>query len=194
MTFGVADLKALLLKSYEAVDDSALKYYGQKFTGDYRGWIFPDIFPDQFHRFLEVQLFGKKKSFIMDHDPGVEVWNVPVYKANFVMSSVPNEPNSIFVRTWLYSAESTQADQKDFVGTIEIVREYDYILQGTRNAAGDLVVTSGYWVQSPDGGVDSRKDHPDYLTLIPDSSKLVQKSWNPEIDVDLVNEILSTSY
>jgi hypothetical protein len=193
ITFTVGDLKALMLKTFEATDDSGLKYYGQKFSGDYSGWIYPDMFPDQFHRFLEVQLFERKQPFVMDHDPGVEIWNVPVYKANYLIESVPNEPNSVFVRTWLYSAESVRENEKDFLGTREAVREYNYVLKGSRNGNGDLVIESGYWVKGPDG-VDSRKNHPDYLAIAIDPSRLVRKSWNPELEIDLVDEILSKSY
>ena len=193
ITFTISDLKALLLKTYEAVEDSDLKYYGQKFTGDENGWIFPDIFPDQFHRFLETQLFEHKLPFIMDHDPGVEVWNVPVFKANYIIDLIPGQPDSLFVRTWLYSAESVQNNEKEFVGTKEAVREYNYVLVGTRNSQGDLQINSGYWVKGPDG-VDSRKDHPDYITRIPYPLTLKRKSWNPEIDILLVDEILSQSY
>ena len=193
VTFSIADLKALLLKTYEAVDDSSVKYYGQKFTGDVDGWIYPDLFPEQFHRFLEVQLTQKKEAFVMDHDPGIEVWNVPVYKWNSLISAVPNNPNAVFVRAWLYSAESVNANEKEFVGTREAIREYDYILEGTRNAAGDLVIDSGYWVKGADG-VDSRKNHPDYVIQLSSQNKMVRKSWNPDIDIALVDDILSRSY
>ncbi len=192
MSFSVADLKALLLKTFEAVDDSNLKYYGQKFTGAANGWIYPDVFPEQFHRFVEVQLFEKKQPFVMDHDPGLEVWNVPVFKANYLVEKVPNEPNAVFIRMWLYTAEPTLASEKDFVGTREAVREYNYVLQGERNASGDLTVTSGYWVKGPGG--DSRKNHPDYFIAIPKPREIVRKSWNPEIDVNIIDEILEKSY
>lgn len=191
--FEIYDLKALLLKTYEAAEDSDLRYYGQKFTGDYRGWIFPDLFPEQFHRFLEIQLFEKKQAFIMDYDAGIEIWNVPVFKANFTMDILPSNPNAVFVRTWLYSAESVLDNEKDFVGTREGVREYDYVLEGNRDINGNLVIKSGYWVKGPDG-IDSRKNHPDYVIQVSDPNKLVRKSWNPEIDVKLVDEILNKSF
>lgn len=129
----------------------------------------------------------------MDHDSGVEVWNVPVFKANYKMDLVPNQPDSLFVRMWLYSAESVLSTEKNFVGTKQSVREYDYVLQGVRDNDGNLVITSGYWVKGPDG-IDSRNDHPDYMIQISEPAQLVQKSWNPEIDIELVNTILEKSY
>lgn len=192
VTFSIADLKALLLMTYEAVADTSFKYYGQKFTGNESGWIFPDIFPEQFHRFVEVQLFERKQAFIMDHDPGIEVWNVPVYKANYSMSPVPNKPDAVLVKMWLFSAESTQANEMSFVGTREAVREYDYILEGSRNANGDLLVETGHWVNNE--GINSRSNHPDYLVQMPAPGTLVRKSWNPEMDIALVDEILAKSY
>lgn len=193
VTFEISDLKALLLKTYEAVDDSNLTYYGQKFTGDEQGWIFPDLFPDQFHRLIEAQLFEAQMPVIMDHDPGVEVWNVPIFKANYLMDKVPDQPNSVFVRTWVYSAEAVKTNEKEFVGTKEAVREYNYVLVGTRNEEGNLVINSGYWVKGP-SGLNSRKNHPDYLNRIPVLSKLQRKSWNPEIDIKLIDEILAKSH
>ena len=189
ITFSVGELKALLLKTFEAVNDSDLNIYGQKFTGDSRGWIFPDIFPDQFHRFLEIQLFQRKQAFFMDHDPGIQVWSVPVYKANYTVSAIPGDPNAVFVQAWVFSAESGEVDQIDFIGTREAVREYNYILKGVRNKDNDLVITSGYWVKGPDG-VDSRQDHPDYVVQIPAPAKIARKSWNPEIEIKLVDKIL----
>ncbi|MBX9769595.1 MAG: hypothetical protein K2X47_20125 [Bdellovibrionales bacterium] len=193
VTFTVSELKALLLKTYEAVEDAGLKYYGQKFTGTFSGWIHPDIFPEQFHRLIEIQLFRDKLPLIMDHDPGVEVWNVPIFKANYLMEAIPNQPDKVFVRAWVYTAEPTKSENRDDTGTRESVREYNYVLQGTRNAAGALVVNSGYWIKGPDG-VDSRKDHPDYMINADLSGKLVRNSWNPELDIDLVDEILAASY
>ena len=193
VTFSIADLKALLLKTFEAVDDAGFKYYGQKFTGDSKGWIYPDVFPEQFHRFLEIELFQNKRAFIMDHDPGFQVWNVPVYKANYTMDSIPGQLDAVFVRTWVYAAASTSANEKSFVGTKETVREYNYVLQGTRDQNGDLIVQSGYWVKGPNG-IDSRKDHPDFLIQLVDPKILVRKSWNSEIDIQLVDEILEKSY
>lgn len=193
ITFYIDDLKALLLKTFEAVDDKTIKYYGQKFTGQENGWIYPDIFPEQFHRFLEVQLFEKHKPFIIDHDQGIEVWNVPIFKANYTMTAIPDKPDSVFVRTWVYYADSIKTKEKNFIGTKEVVREYDYVLEGERNSDGDLVVKIGYWVKGPTGN-DSRRDHPDFIMLPPPPEQLVRKSWNPEIDVSTVDEILSLSY
>lgn len=191
--FSVGDLKALLLKTYEGVDDSQIRVHGQKFLGDANAWIHPDLFPDQFHRFVEVQLFERAMPFIIDHDPGVEIWNVPVYKANYTVDGIPGQPNSVMVRMWIFSAEPTRENEKDFVGTKEIVREYNYVLEGARNPAGDLVVSSGYWIKGP-SGVDSRRNHPDYIIHIPDPGAVIRHSLNPEIDVNFLDEILQHSF
>lgn len=191
IALSVYEQKALLLKTYEAVSQTELKIYGQKFTGNADSWIYPDLFPDQFHRFLEVQLFQNKQTFVMDHDAGVEVWNVPVFKANFTMESVAQDPNAVFVRTWIYSAESVPANEKDFVGSRVAVREYDYVLQGKRNADGDLVVESGYWWSKGPTGINSRNAHPDYV-LFP-MKTLTRRSWNPAIEAKVVDQILRRS-
>ncbi len=187
--FNSSDLKALLLKTYEAVPDQQVKIHGERFTGDNDGWIFPDIFPDQFHRFIEIKLFEQKQAFVMDHDPGPQVWNVPVFKANYLVEAVADNPDAVFIRMWVYSAEPALATNRDIMGTRESMREYQYVLQGKRNENGDLVINSGYWIKGATG-IDSRKDHPDYLLDIRDPKLLTRKSWNPYIEVELVDWIL----
>lgn len=193
LTFSISELKGLLLKTYEAIDSEGLQKHGQKFTGDLDGWIQPDIYPEQFHRMIELSLFQERKAFVMDHDPGLQIWNVPLYKANFTAQQVANEPNSVFIRMWVYNAASSHANEKDFIGTKEIIREYNYILKGHRNERNELVVDSGQWVRTP-GGVDSRRDHPDFLIRVTDPQKIIRRSWNPEIDVELIDEILAQSF
>ena len=188
VTFTVSDQKALLLKSLEAMPSDSLKLYGQKFKGDFEAWIYPDLFPQELHRFVEVQLFQKKQPFVMDHDPGVEVWNEPVYKANYRIQAVPGRDDAVFVRLFLYSAAPLRKEDKERVGTKEISREYNYYLYGKRNANGDLVVDSGVWAKGD--LVDSRRDHPDYVFTIPDPAAVLRKSFNPEVDPKVIDKIV----
>jgi hypothetical protein len=189
LTFSVGDQKALLLKTYEALPDTEVQAYGQKFTGNHDGWIHPDIFPDQFHRFVEVQLFERSQAFIMDHDPGVEIWNVPVYKANFSMSPVAGRNDAVQVRMWLYSASATEKTELNFVGTRETIREYHYILFGTPLPDGKLQVHSGVWIKGPNG-VDSRKDHPDYFLAVSEQAAKARQSFNPFISPEVVDQVI----
>jgi len=188
-TFSVGDQKALILKTYEGILDSETRIYGQKFTGSFDGWIQPDVFPDQFHRFVEAQLFERKQAFVMDHDAGIEIWNVPVFRANYSLSPVPGRDDAVQVRMWLYSASSTKKDEMDFVGTKETIREYHYILFGKMQATGKLAVHSGVWIKGPNG-IDSRKDHPDYFVTVPEPEKITRKSFNPSINPEAVDAII----
>lgn len=190
LEFTPGDLKALLLKIYESVDDRELEIYGQKFTGTYDGWIYPDIFPDQFHRFIEVELFKNKRAFMMDHDASEQIWNVPVFKANYIIEAVDSDPNAVFVRMWLVSAESWSKEDLEKLGTKEAIREYNYKLYGTRDRNGNLHVEGGEWVKGP-SGIDSRVDHPDYLVKIPEKSQITRRSSNPYIDPIIVDDILN---
>lgn len=193
LTFGISDLKALLLMTYEGVEDEELGVYGQKFTGDQRGSVWDDPFPNEFHRFLEVFLFERHQAFMMDYDPSPQVWMVPVYETNHYIEAVPGDPNSVAVTAWLYSAESTTLEQRDDVGMKRGMRTYHYILHGYRNADNDLVVYDGEWAVGSDG-IDSQKSHPDFMTVVKNPMTLVRKSNNPEIEIDIVDEILLKAY
>jgi hypothetical protein len=186
VAYSVGDQKALLLKTVENLSPEALKFYGEKFSGDHKSWFFPDLLPQELHRFVEKQIFERRAPFVMDHDPGVEVWNEPVYKANFSMKPVPGEEGAVFVRLWLYSAAPWKREEKDKTGTREVVREYNYYLRG-RVEGGRLTVESGEWAKGD--LVDSRQDHPDYVFTV-DPGAVKRRSRNPEIDASMVDQIL----
>jgi hypothetical protein len=188
VTFSVGDQKALLLKSVEAISSAGLKVYGQKFLGDFAGWIYPDLFPQELHRFVEKQLFEKREAFVMDHDPGVEVWNEPVFKGNYKITALPGRSDAVNVRLWLYSAAPLRREEKDRVGTKEVTREYNYILYGKLDGQGNLVVDSGAWQKGD--LVDSRRDHPDYVFTIPNLAAIVPASYNNQFDPAIVKQIL----
>jgi hypothetical protein len=192
VNFNVGDLKALVLKTYENVDDRALKIYGVRFEGNRNSWVFPDIFPDQLHRFVEIQLFKNKKSFIMDHDPGVAVWTVPVFKANYTIEQDRSDPNQVIVKMWLYNAaQLTSNTERDLVGTRQETREFNYVLRGERNSQGQLVINAGAW--SKGAFTDSRDNHPDYLVTVPNTSALYRQSKNTHIDGSFVDTIVRDS-
>jgi hypothetical protein len=187
--FSVGDQKALLLESVSAVPPESLKRYGQRFTGNEDGWVFPDIFPQELLRYVQKQLFEAHRMFVMDHDPGVEVWNEPVYKANYILKAVPGQPDTLDGKLWLFSAASfTDKQQKDHTGMREIAREYVFQLYGADDGHGNFVVDSGEWIKGD--LVDSRADHPDFVYNVAEPSALKRASQNPEIDPLIVDKIL----
>ena len=189
LTIDVADQKALLMKSFEGIQDSEIEVYGQKFTGDQNGWIHPDPFPDQFHRFVEEMMITRKESFIMDHEAGIEIWNVPVYKANYRMDAIPGRPDAVQVRMWLYAASLLRKDQIQEVGLKETVREYHYVLLGKPLDDGRLEVLSGVWIKGSNG-TDSRKSHPDYFITVPDRAHVTRRGFNTAIESSIVDKII----
>ena len=183
VSFGVGDLKALLVKTYEEVD--GLKRYGQRYDGD-RLSQYDDIYPDQFHRFVQAELFEERRSFIMDKDPGVAIWNTPIWKAFLKITHDPDDLKVMHVTTWLTGA-SPFVDRYDFVGTLPVSFEYTYDLWGDPQADGTLAVRYGEWTGT------SRDYHPDFVTPMPDSA-LPHRSKNVELDLAGVNEILQRNF
>ncbi len=179
IAFSIGDQKALLLKTYEDVE--ALKIYGQRYNGDATS-VFDDIYPDQFHRFLQHSLFEHHRPFIMDKDPGIEVWNTPVYRAITRLKRDAADAHVFHADTWVYGA-STHVDSYDFVGTLSTTIEYTYDLFGEPQADGSLKVAYGSWTG------DSVNFHPDFVTPIPD--RKVRGTRNREIDPAVVDEILA---
>lgn len=179
--FEVGDLKALAIKSYEQVE--GLTYFGQKNEGNWNDF-YEDVYPEQFHKFVQKQIYEQHRPFIMDYDPGVQVWNVPVFKASMKIVTEPEHTNVLKVTTWLVSADSlTNTRNLNFVGTDEVVREYHYELYGTPRSDGSFLVDFGIWRDN------SRQDHPDYLIAVPDQLTS-HKSRNTELSSDVVDLIL----
>lgn len=175
ISFTTGDQKALLLKSYENV--SSLKIYGQRYDGN-RMDEYDDIFPDQFHRIVQVYLFEKGLPFLMDYDPSFSVWTVPVFNIKFIISR--DSEGSAMVKSWITLA-SPFVNNPEFIGTKRIVKYYEYRLYGNW-LNGELKVTSSEWIN------DSRFDHPDYLIGYPSEAK--RASLNTQLNNDLIDEIV----
>jgi hypothetical protein len=181
MVFGVGDLKALLVKSYEEV--GGLVKFGQRYNGD-RKSVYDDVYPDQFHKFVQAELFENGRPFIMDKDPGVAVWNTPVWYAAMKIERDANDSRIMHVTTWLRGASPLVPDY-DYVGTLSVAFEYTYDLFGIPQADGSFAVEYGEWTGA------SQDYHPDFLTSLP--SRTGRSSRNTKLDIKLVDELLAKS-
>ena len=99
--FRIQDLKALLIKSYEL--SNIKEYFGQRNDAHWDS-VHEDIYPEQFHRFVQVELFQKKLPFLMDIDAGYQIWNVPVYKLQTKIVKDAKDPEIVHVSTWAHFA------------------------------------------------------------------------------------------
>jgi hypothetical protein len=196
--FSVGDLKSLAVLSYERVD--GIREFGQRFNGvadsDHR-----DMYPDQFHRFFQVELFEKGKSFVMDFDPGVPVWNVPIFRVATSLRRDPADRRIMRVKTTVTFAKYLGQDTPralyplpegfagelpfDFAGSIFDNIDYTYDLFGTERPDGSLLVEYGVWTGS------SKQKHPDVVVALPDVPS--RRSFNPELRPEIVDEILAGS-
>jgi hypothetical protein len=187
--FDVIDLKALLIKSYEQLEGKRIfgKPFRQEGIDDLQ-----DIYPEQFHRLLEVILIGKGQPFVMDTDPGIEVWNTPVSAAEIDLKKDATDPRTVHVLAKLWETLPSKDDQDlDFVGQRGFWAEYSYDLIGNPRDDGGLDVVYGVWTNTTDGPipVNSYRFHPDFVTLLPATKVL--GSRNPKIDPAIVQEILA---
>lgn len=127
----------------------------------------------------------------MDHDAGVEVWNVPVYKTNYSIQKYPGNKNAVLVTMWLYHAAPFELNEKDNIGTKMVTREYHYVLYGERDSSNKLTVSAGAWIKN-ENGVDSRADHPDYVVVV-SGENIKRKSLNKGLDVSLIDTLINKS-
>lgn len=175
--FEVGDLKALLLKTYEAVTDVPI--IGDRNDNSWDD-VYADVVPFSFHQVLLTELFQNRRPFIIDRDAGHEVWNMPVYKATTKISADQEVGDKVHVRTVIFVATSDVTDY-DYVGTEATTREYTYDLYG-KWKSNQFTVTGGSWTGN------SRADHPDFIILQPNTVQ--RASLNPDIDVNVVDTIV----
>lgn len=180
VTFSVGDQKALLLKTYET--SVVERHYGTNFEpGPDADWN--RIYPEEFHRLIQVELYQGRRPFIMDADPTPEIWNYPVWYGRSEINADASDPLRVHVVTQLVAAGMLERRLRDSTESPVHPFEYTYDLIGNPRGDGTLEVVYGEWT-----GDSLRKSHPNYLIPLP--QRLVRGSANPEIDPALVDEIL----
>lgn len=183
VTFYTRDVKALLIKLYEGIGKDGYVQFGRIY-GDALDDV-QDIYPDQFHRVMQAELFEKRRAFIVDTDSRGEKWNIPVWWANTRIERDAANPGVMHVTTSLKGAKSTFVDP-DFAGLANIVYTYTYDLYGVPQPDGSLKVTSGAWTG------DSLSTHPDYLYAVPArGSVITHASANKQLDREIAYDILA---
>jgi hypothetical protein len=201
VTWYTRDVKALMIKSYELVknhsDRDGFHRFGVPYTGpvDDRGNTedMQDIYPDQLHRILQVELFQKHRVVLVDHEASDKVWNVPVYQAAMRITRDPAQDFVMHVALSLTAAESLHISP-DYSSRYSpsghgmlpfTIRAYTYDLYGYPQADGSLQVAYGKWTG------DSVANHPDYVLTLPDSGAVDHYSGNAQIDMSVLADIFA---
>ncbi len=180
VTFSVADQKALLLKTYELAQPEV--HYGVNFrVGPDADWT--AIHAEEFHRFVQAELFEKGNPFIMDSDPTDQIWNYPVWYARSDYRVDAADATRVHVTTRLAAAGLWDRSERDRTGSALHPFEYTYDLIGAPAADGFVEVVYGEWT-----GNSYRLAHPNYL--IPMPQKLKRESLNRYLSPQRVDQVL----
>ncbi|MGZ3697074.1 MAG: hypothetical protein ACXWPM_08060 [Bdellovibrionota bacterium] len=186
--FSVQDQKALLVLTFEVLPVDSLLDYGMRNNGN-NGHdsqdAFDDIYPDQLQRLVQVQLGDQARPVVVDTDPGVEVWNSPLYRYTGTFARDASNPDVVHVDAWGYRTQFLQDPDEENADhdQVPVKREYTYDLYGTFDAAGNYHVAWGRWTDH------SVEDHPDFATVVEKFQG--RHSLNQKINTGFVDEILS---
>jgi len=176
--FQVGDLKALLIKSYEVLEGAGI--LGEVNDGG-EGIDAMDLYPDQFHRYLQIMLGEKRQAFVLDTFASPEAWYRPAYRAFSKIAADAGDPRLMHVETWVWLADLNVPDP-NFVGTVPLIQTYTYDLYGEPRSDGGLEVRYGVWTDV------SATEHPDFVMQLPIEKK--RKSRNEELKIDRIDELL----
>jgi hypothetical protein len=174
VVFSVAEQKALWIFAHERIDARDRWVVGERNDGDGSS-SFDDLAPSEFHRILQVLLEQEHRPFVMDRDPRPPVWNTPVYGANWEVKPRPGSEGIFDVSVWVQAVFPYDEDIES-TERIAPVLHYQYELFTVSTSEGALVL-DGKWTGA------SRRDHPDFVTVLSDSALGPRGSTNPEIDL-----------
>ena len=181
ITFSVGDLKDLLIKTYE--NTSALKSYGHNFEASVDA-DFEQIYPDQFHKAVQHELFENHRVLVFDSDPTEQVWNTPLLAAQFQIQGDGANSHLLHVTAYITGVialgVSPTVTDPDYTGAIKVQFIYTYDLMGDRQGDGSFKVAYGEWTG------DSKADHPNFVSLI--TNDRAHSSLNSEISTFWMQE------
>jgi Transglutaminase elicitor/Domain of unknown function (DUF4384) len=169
--FGVGELKGLLAACH-AQDVS--NTYGDRFGDRAGSENRADLTPDHLWMLLQLYVRQQKLPLILDLEAGEQVWNYPVFQYLVDTKAAANG----WTEAVLHLVAADDNVSPDFVGTQSIVHSYTFRV---KLRDGAIVVGSGEWTGN------SVQDHPDFAWY-----PFVAMSENPEVDVDVVSEILGS--
>ena len=135
--FGSSDLKGLLAYYAQMISGMEKTYVGEQCSGI--GRFFhnsgcEDINPGALQVILANQIGIKKQAFVIDRDPGKQIWNQPVYgyKTEVRGSAESKAASGILVHTTLYyTDELPKSSMTPVLGTDNFhfdTMEMDYVL------------------------------------------------------------------
>ena len=180
--------KSILVKSWEVVEGKRI--YGRPYRAD-RSSDWNDLSPMALHRFIQSELFEQGRPFIIDKDPGIPVWNTPIFGVAFRLTADELDQSVIQVHAWLQGADPLFGNP-DEVGTHVTWIELRYLLRVKPLPDGSFWVQSSEWVRDLDRGVDSIEFHPDFMVGLPPRDIPVQhRSHNPAIQEEVVEFLRS---
>ena len=175
ITFETADLKGILSEQFM---NTYCNFYGTRYWGPDNNY--DDIFPEDFHRLLMKYLGEGRSAIIADIDPGIEVWNFPIFRFESSWTTGWFNKRKLKVTTKVWIADGKVAPE--FIGTKWFTKTYTYDLFVDHQ--GNII--NGAWTGA------SRRDHPDFVWVptvdAPNPHNGVLE--NPKIDPRFVKEII----
>ncbi len=166
--FRVGDKKALLCESHQG--DGAL-LTGSRFTGA-EGEDSQDIYPNVFHAVLQRNIKTLGVPFVVEVDPGIQIWNFPCYG---------------YSSTWIDDGDVRHVTTKVYLASDVVRPDVTEIKKKTATYTYDLkmsgeTVLSGTWTGK------SVYDHPDFVWEV-----ITIESANPYLTIDDARNVASST-
>jgi len=188
VSFSIADQKALLTKAHELYP---VTMYGVRYDGNAEtdGTI-QDLRPEAFHQIFTKMLGERKQPFLIDDEPGIEVWSKPVFRVRWTVKKDPDHANAFYVKAmpWMTRHRSEVTDDTTTNDDIAApVYEYRLYVDPKIKKDGRFKVIAGEWLN------DSLNAHPDTLTIAAKGGEM--KSGNAQVNagMDVIQHIIQNA-
>jgi hypothetical protein len=165
VAFSIGDLKGLLTACHA---QDVANVYGERNNGNGDP---NDIAPDELWRLLKLYVQQQHVPLVLDIDPGIQVWNYPVY--SYRVTYTPNgrgAQHDCVMQIFM----ADDAVPTDFIGTQ--TRSETYKFKCDMNGS-TVIAGTGVW--------DNANHHPDFAWY-----PYLAVAENPDIDYQLVKKIV----
>ncbi len=183
------DLQMLLTHTYGHMDNLMIfgEQYGLQGDDGKIGSNPDDIYPDQFHRFMQAEMFEKRRPFMIDREMEKEIWAIPVFNVSFSIRPDSKDPDHrLNVIAELHTAAPYETHDDDLRKWPTYYYTYDLI--GNKRSDGGYDIVFGEWKWNP----WNLGKHPDFVYAMLDDRN-TRRSLNKEIRNDVVDAIMAAA-
>lgn len=179
IVFSIADQKALRTFAH---NDVSYHQYGITYRGNAEtDGTYQDMRPEAFHKLILEVVGRKQQPVVVDTDPGIEIWNKPLYGYRYRIEKDLDFDNAFIVEARAYYIRHRHSETDDKTSRtrdgLRQIYHYRLFVNPNKTSKDGYKVIAGQWIE------ESFRSHPDKV-MYPRSGKEM-RTHNEEFNRNL---------